>query len=52
MNQIIRSLMSRKSVRSFKDREIPEDIMKLMIKYILQDCVIIIDTMDNLGASF
>lgn len=32
--------------------EIPEDIMKLLIKYILQDCVIIIDTMDNLGASF
>ena len=32
--------------------EIPEDIMKLMIKYILQDCVIIIDTMDNLGAEF
>lgn len=32
--------------------EIPEDIMKLLIKYIQQDCVIIIDTMDNLGAEF
>ena len=32
--------------------EIPEDIMKLLIKNILQDCVIIIDTMDNLGAEF
>ena len=32
MNQIIRSLMSRKSVRSFKDREIPEDIIQVILE--------------------
>ena len=32
MNQIIRSLMSRKSVRSFTDQEIPEDIIQVILK--------------------
>ena len=32
MNQIIRSLMSRKSVRSFTDQEIPEDMIQVILE--------------------
>lgn len=32
MNQIIRSLMSRKSVRSFTEQEIPEDIVQVILE--------------------
>ena len=32
--------------------EIPEDIMRLLIMNIQEDCLIVIDTMDNLGAGF
>ena len=36
MNQIIRSLMSRKSVRSFTEQEIPEDIKTKLDEYLLR----------------
>ena len=32
MNQIIQSLMTRKSVRSFTDQEIPEEIIQVILE--------------------
>ena len=32
MNQIIQSLMDRKSVRSFTEQEIPEDIVQVILE--------------------
>ena len=32
--------------------EVPEDMMRLLIQNVVKDCVIVIDTMDNLGAQF
>ena len=32
--------------------EVPEDIMRILIQNVMSDCVILIDTMDNLGAEF
>lgn len=32
--------------------EVPEDIMRVLISNIIPECVIVIDTMDNLGAEF